>query len=71
MKDAKPSPDKQPFDIDFAIRRLREAVRPYPKAALFALAEEGHNSVFELLAACIISIRTPKDRFYTHFFPRV
>jgi endonuclease-3 len=51
-------PAKQPFDIDVAVRRLREAVRPFPKAALFELAEEGHGSVFELLAACIISIRT-------------
>jgi hypothetical protein len=51
-------PAKQPFDIDVAVRRLREAVRPSPKAALFELAEEGHGSVFELLAACIISIRT-------------
>jgi endonuclease-3 len=52
------SPAKQPFDIDVAVRRLREAVRPFPKAALFELAEEGHDSVFELLAACILSIRT-------------
>ena len=37
---------------------LREAVRPYPKAALFELAAEGHDSVFEVLVACIISIRT-------------
>ena len=49
---------KQPFDIQAAIRRIREAVRPYPKAALFELAAEGYDSVFELLVACIISIRT-------------
>jgi endonuclease-3 len=49
---------KQPFDIDIAIDRLREAVRPLPKAAMFALAEEGHASLFEQLVACIISIRT-------------
>jgi endonuclease-3 len=30
----------------------------YPKAALFELAEEGFDSPFELLVACIISIRT-------------
>jgi endonuclease-3 len=47
-----------PFDIDAVMERLREAVRPYPKAALFELAEEGHRSVFEQLAACILSIRT-------------
>ncbi len=50
--------DKQPFDIDRTISLLRDAVRPYPKAALFELAEEGYRSVFELLAACLISTRT-------------
>jgi endonuclease-3 len=54
---AKP-PDKQPFDIEAALRRMREAVAPFPKAALFELAAEGHDSVFEILVACIISIRT-------------
>src|SRR5262249_20259182 len=49
---------KRPFDVEAAIRRLREAVAPYPKAALFELAAEGHDSVFEILVACIISIRT-------------
>lgn len=49
---------KQPFDIDDALRRIAEAVRPYPKAALFELAEEGFNSLFEQLVACMISIRT-------------
>jgi endonuclease-3 len=49
---------KQPFDIDVAMSRIREAVRPYPKAAMFELADEGFNSPFEMLVACIISIRT-------------
>jgi len=49
---------KKPFDIDEAIVKLREAVRPYPPAALFQLAEEGFSSPFEQLLACIISIRT-------------
>lgn len=49
---------KQPFDIDLAISKLREAVRPFPKAAMFALAEEGYRSLFEQLIACILSIRT-------------
>jgi endonuclease-3 len=40
------------------MRQVEEAVRPYPKAALFELAEEGFKSPFELLIACIISIRT-------------
>lgn len=49
---------KRPFDIEEAMLRLRETVAPYPKAALFELAAEGHTSVFEILVACIISIRT-------------
>jgi endonuclease III len=49
---------KQPFDIDLALRRIREAVRPFPKATLFELAEEGFDSVFEQLIACMISVRT-------------
>ncbi len=49
---------KEPFDIQLAMRRIREAVRPYPPAALFELADDGFGSLFELLIACIISIRT-------------
>jgi endonuclease-3 len=33
-------------------------VRPYPRAALFELADDGHRTAFELLAACLISVRT-------------
>src|SRR5215212_5835387 len=51
-------PTKRPFDIEEAIPLLRKAVAPFPKAALFELAGEGHTSVFELLVACVISIRT-------------
>lgn len=52
------APRKRPFDIDQVLVRVREAVRPFPKAAMFALADDGHASVFEQLVACIISIRT-------------
>jgi endonuclease-3 len=58
MPAAKKTPRKRPFDIDEAIPLLREAVASYPKAALFELAAEGHGSVFEILVACILSIRT-------------
>jgi len=54
----KTRPAKRPFDIEEAVPLLREAVAPYPKAALFELAAEGFASVFELLVACVISIRT-------------
>jgi endonuclease-3 len=53
-----PATGKHPFDIEEAIRLLREAMAPYPKAALFELFAEGYTSVFEILVACIISIRT-------------
>ena len=49
---------KRPFHIDLVMARIRETVEPLPKAALFELAEEGFNSPFEILVACIISIRT-------------
>jgi endonuclease III len=50
--------DKQPFDIDRAMDAIREAVKPYPKAAMFELAERGYSSPFEQLIACLISVRT-------------
>ncbi len=50
--------EKKPFDISVAIQRIRTAVKPWPKAALFELAEDGFSSAFEQLVACIISIRT-------------
>src|ERR1044072_9881419 len=50
--------EKKPFEIGPAMRRIRPAVKPWPKAALFELAENGFTSTFEQLVACIISIRT-------------
>jgi endonuclease III len=50
--------EKKPFDIGLAVRRIRKAVIPWPKAALFELAENGFTTTFEQLVACIISIRT-------------
>ena len=49
---------KTAFDIDQAIERIRVAVAPFPKAAMFELVDEGFDSPFEQLIACIISIRT-------------
>ncbi len=49
---------KVPFDIDLAMDLISAAVRPWPKAAMFELAEEGFSSPFEQLVACMISIRT-------------
>lgn len=47
-----------PFDIERALGLIQEAVRRYPKPAAYALADEGLDSRFEQLVACIISIRT-------------
>jgi endonuclease-3 len=54
-------PATRPFDIDLAIERLREAVQPLPKAAMFQLADEGFDSLFEQVVACVISIRTYEE----------
>ena len=50
--------EKKPFDLGVVIRRIQKAVKPWPKAALFELAEHGFTTTFEQLMACIISIRT-------------
>jgi endonuclease III len=49
---------KQPFNLTTTLRRIRAAVKPFAKAAMFELAEKGFNSPFEQVVACIISIRT-------------
>jgi endonuclease-3 len=40
------------------LRRIRKTVTGFADAAMFALADEGFDSPFEQLVACIISIRT-------------
>jgi endonuclease-3 len=49
---------KKPFDVDDMFAGIERAIRPYKKAAMFELAAQGFNSVFEQLVACVISIRT-------------
>src|SRR3954451_9981988 len=49
---------KKPFDIDVAMERIAAAGEPYPKAAMFELAERGYGAPFQQLVACVISIRT-------------
>ncbi len=48
----------RPFDIDAVMVRIAEAVEPYPKAAMFELADDGFDSPFEQLIACLLSVRT-------------
>lgn len=49
---------KRPFEIDVAMGRIRRAVEPYPKAAMFELRDDGYASPFEQLIACLLSVRT-------------
>lgn len=52
---------KRPFDIDDMMRRVRGAVCDYPKAVLFELADRGFGSPFQVLVACVITIRTLEE----------
>ncbi len=49
---------KPNFDIHLVLQHIEEAVKPFPKAAMFELYERGYTSVYEQLIACILSIRT-------------
>ena len=49
---------KPNFDLEKVLHYIEEAIRPYPKAAMFELAERGYTSLFEQLISCVISIRT-------------
>ena len=51
-------PFEQRFDIDEAMIRIRQAVKPLPKAAMFELRDDGFGSPFEQLVACMLSVRT-------------
>ncbi|MCB8983178.1 MAG: endonuclease III [Ardenticatenaceae bacterium] len=49
---------KKPFDIDVVLAEVAKAVRSFPKAAMFELAEAGYSTPFQQLVGCMISIRT-------------
>jgi endonuclease III len=49
---------KDNFDLQEVLGRVEAAVEPFPPAALFVLADEGYESAFHILVACILSIRT-------------
>jgi endonuclease-3 len=53
--------DMLPFDIAEVVRRIRKAVEPFPKAAMFDLADRGWTTPFQQLVACMISIRTTDE----------
>lgn len=46
------------YPLDVKLARIEEAIRPFPKAAMFELAERGYSSLFEQLISCVVSIRT-------------
>lgn len=50
--------EKRTFDVEEATGAVRIAVQPFPKAAMFALADLGHRSLFAQLVACLLSVRT-------------
>src|SRR5919202_1157940 len=49
---------KPNFDLSLVLDRIGEAIQPFPKAAMFEMAERGYGSLFEQLISCIVSIRT-------------
>ena len=46
------------YPLDEMFARIEAAVEPYPKAAMFELAAQGYDSIFEQVVSCILSIRT-------------
>lgn len=56
-----PSANANAFPIATVVKRLRKAIQPFPRAALGDLRDRGHGSVFEILVACMISIRTKDE----------
>jgi len=55
------NPEKLPFDITDVVHRIRKAVEPFPRAAMFELADRGWTTPFQQLVACMISIRTTDE----------
>jgi endonuclease-3 len=46
------------FSLNKALKLVEIAIQPFPKAALFELAERGWNTTFQQVLACMISVRT-------------
>lgn len=53
-----PSEKAARFSLKKALDLVEVAVAPFPKAALFELAERGWNTTFQQVLACMISVRT-------------
>lgn len=46
------------FPVEEAFRRIREAIAPFPPAAVYGLRDDGFGTPFEVLVASLISART-------------
>src|SRR5437764_227182 len=56
------SSPKRPFNIDEMLARIRRAIQPFKKAAMFELFDDGYTSVFEQLIACgYVHTRSPEQ----------
>lgn len=49
---------KIPLDVPQAFALIEAAIAPFPRAAMFQLAHDGYNSLWEQLVACVLSVRT-------------
>lgn len=52
------------YPIGTMLRRIEAAIKPFPKAAMFGLMDEGYSSLFEQLVSCVISIRNLDETTY-------
>ena len=53
-----PMPAPAPFPLVPALDTIEAHNAAFPKAAMFGLADAGHDSLYEQLVSCILSIRT-------------
>ncbi len=49
---------KKPHDIATMFSRIRKAIKPFAKAMLFEIKDQGYGTPYEQLVACMLSIRT-------------
>jgi endonuclease-3 len=52
------------YPIGTMLRHIEKAIAPFPKAAMFGLADEGYRSLFQQLVSCIISVRSLDETTY-------
>ena len=57
-------PGEEPRPVEAMLERVAAHVERYPKAAMFGLAAAGHDSLYEQLVGCVLSIRTLDETSY-------